>query len=482
MVMGELPTQTDVLIIGGGPAGYAAAFRCADLGQRVTLVDDNERLGGTCLLRGCIPSKALLSMTSLLHQAARAEAAGIRFGRPKIDFEKLQSWKQHIVDGLADGLHEICKRRGIEVVLGRARFLDARTARIEGGQGSEISFQHAVVASGSRPALLPDTAVRPAGPILDSTGALELSKVPKSLLVVGGGYIGLELGQVYAGLGAEVTLVEVRDRLMPEADQDLTRPLAKRLREELVEVHVETEVTSLQEANGGVSATFENASGSDEKRFDCALICIGRRPNTDELGLENTGIELDSRGRIEVDEQLRTKEASIFAVGDVVPGMQLAHEAMLHGKVAAEAIAGQATAYDARAVPAVVYTDPEIAWCGLTEQEAKRDGGAVKVTRFPWQASGRARTMNAAEGLTKLVFDADDGRLLGLGAVGHGAEGLVAEAVLALEMGAVAEDLARTIHPHPTLSETIAEAAELYAGLATHLAPKTERRKRGKSG
>jgi dihydrolipoamide dehydrogenase len=467
MVMGDLPVETQVLVLGAGPGGYAAAFRAADLGLEVTLVTDDPTPGGVCLLRGCIPSKALLSLAELKLASGEAAAMGMRFAEPEVDLGQVRQWRDGVVGKLTDGLVKLCERRGVQLIRGRGRFQGPNHLALEDSDYSSVDFEHAIIATGSRPVSPPGLGVRPEGRIMDSTGALALGDVPERLLVVGGGYVGLEMGTVYAVLGSRVTLVEMADRLLPGADTDLVRPLRRRLDELFDAIRLETRVTRAQEDDRGVAVTLEGGNG--EERFDRVLVAVGRRPNTDDIGLTEAGVALDDQGLISVDEQRRTSQERIFAIGDAVGGVQLAHKAMHEGKVAAEAIAGRPAAFDPRAISAVVYTDPQVAWCGLTEDDARSQGREVTVTRFPWRASGRALTTGSEDGLTKLIMDPETGRLLGAGMVGRGAEGLIAEAVLAVEMGALAEDLAFTIHPHPTLSETVGEAAELFGGSSTHL-------------
>jgi dihydrolipoyl dehydrogenase len=469
MVMGELQQKVQVLVIGSGPGGYAAAFRAADLGLDVTLVDTAPRPGGVCLFNGCIPSKTLLFLSELIHDARRAGQMGVSFGRPRIDLEALRRWQTRVIDTMAEGLVGLSRRRGVQLIKGRACFEDAHTVRLQDAEISRIVFEQAIVATGSRPQVLPGTAFTPGGRIMSSRGALALVQVPQKLLVVGGGYVGLELATVYAALGSRVSLVEAGDRLLAGVDPDLVRPLQDRLEALFASIHLGTRVARLESSQELVTAVLQGTAGTSEHHFDRALVAIGRRPVTEELGLENTLVRLDAQGFIRIDEHQRTDEPSIFAVGDVTGGLMLAHKATRQGKVAAEVIAGQASAFDARAIPAIVYTDPQIAWCGLTEEMARRQNQPVRIQRFPWKYSGRAATMGAPEGLTKLLIDPQSGRIVGAGMVGRDTEGLIAEAVLAIEMGALAEDMALSIHPHPTLSETEAEAAELYLGSATHI-------------
>ncbi|WP_448381952.1 dihydrolipoyl dehydrogenase [Desulfosoma sp.] len=467
--MGELSQETQVAVIGGGPGGYAAAFRAADLGLDVTLVEQEPRCGGTCLLRGCIPSKALLQTSEIIWDAAEAARRGVRFPTPELDLAKLRSWKDGIIDTLASGLDRLAKKRNVQIVRARAVFENAHTLRLEGSELTHLTFRHAVVAVGSEPLSLPGVSLKPGGRIMDSTGALAVHDIPARLLVVGGGYIGLELGCAYAVFGSRVTLVHRAERILGGVDDDLVRPLVKRIGGLFESVRLETDVEALREDADGVTAVLRGPSETLEERFDRVLIAVGRAPRSRGLGLEALGVAMDEAGFIRVDDRRRTSVPHIYAVGDVAGHPMLAHKAMREGKVAAEAIAGMPSAYDVQAVPAVVYTDPQIAWAGLTETEARRKNLAVKIARFPWGASGRALTMDAADGLTKILFDPESGRILGMGIVGRGAETMIAEGVLALEMGASAEDVALTVHAHPTLSETEGEAAEVFLGSATHL-------------
>lgn len=469
MVMGDLPVETQVLVLGAGPGGYAAAFRAADLGLDVTLVSDEERPGGVCLHRGCIPSKALLQLAELRATAAEAAEHGLDFGTPSWDLDAVRSWKDAVVDRLTEGLVKLCDERGVQWIQGRGRFSGPDRLLLQGSDYSSVTFEHAIIATGSRPIAPPGLAIHEEGRVMSSTGALALADVPERLLVIGGGYVGLELGLVYAALGSRVTLVELSDRLLPGADADLVEPLQEHLTEQFDAIHLETRVNGAEEDESGVSVMLDGTDSADEQRFDRVLVAVGRQPNTEDLGLDEAGVETDDQGFIRVDAQRRTTLDQIYAIGDAAGGMQLAHEAMHEGRVAAEVIAGQPAAFDARAIPAVVYTDPQIAWCGLTEQAAAQQGREVRVSRFPWRASGRALTLGAVNGLTKLVLDPESGRVLGCGIVGRGAEDLIAEAMLAVEMGALAEDLALGIHPHPTLSETLGEAAQRFTGGATHL-------------
>lgn len=467
MVMGDMSAKADVLVLGGGPGGYAAAFRAADRGLDTVLVTD-EPLGGVCLDRGCIPSKALLEMTDLAERARRAEGAGIVFEDLSIDFEALADWKNGVVDDLTDGLEGLAKHRGVRIVRGRGRFESAERLRVEDGDVSTVEFEHAVVVTGSVPMPLPDVGFE--GPVLDSAEALTLRSVPERLLVVGGGYVGLEMGSVYARLGSDVVLVEAMDSLLPGTDPELVRPLADALDHLLSDIRLETGVSDVEV--GEESVTVE-AGGDGREEFDRMLVAIGRRPNSADLGLEDIGVELDDDGHVVVDEERRTSVEHVFAVGDVTPGLGLAHEAMHAGKVAADVIAGEPAAFDVRAVPAVIFTDPQIAWCGLDEASADDERVDVQVVRMPLSALGRTRTFgpDASEGLLKLVVDAEDERVLGAGVVGPHAEAVIAEVVLAVEMGATARDLALSVHAHPTMSEAVGEAAELALGHPVHVPP-----------
>ena len=466
MVMGELPTETEVLVIGGGPGGYAAAFRAADLGLDVTLVCDEERLGGTCLLRGCIPSKLLLELAGLRLTAASAADHGLRFAEPELDLDAMRKWKEEVVGQLSHGLDALCKARGIQRIRGRAHFSGSKRVHIEDSETSTINFHHAIIATGSRSRTITENGITVDSRIMDSTSALELKEVPGTLLVIGGGYIGLELGLVYASLGSKVTLIQSHERLLPPVDPDLVEILSKQITPRFDAIHYNTRAKGMSEREDGVSVSLEGKEGSREEKFDRVLVAVGRQPNSDGLELEQAGVKTDEHGAIIIDQQCRTSAENIYAVGDVAGGMLLAHKAMYEGKVAAEVIAGKPAAADARAIPAVVYTEPQIAWCGLTEAEA---GEGIRAVRYPWTANGRALTLSAEEGITKLLIEEQSGRLLGMGIVGPQAENLIAEGALAIELGAVVEDIALTVHAHPTLSETIGDAAELFLGLATHI-------------
>jgi len=471
MVVGEATIETQLAVIGAGTGGYAAAFRAADLGLDVTLIDVEKRPGGVCLLRGCIPSKALLHVAGLIDDARAAGSMGVTFQDPEIDLHGVRQWKDGVVDRLTKGLLKLCKQREVQLVQGRATFESSKEVRVSGSETTHIRFEHAILATGSRPIALSGAPFGDGGRVMSSAGALELTDIPPRLLVVGAGYVGMELGSVYAALGSQVTVVELMDEILPGLDRDLVRPLERHVKEIFEAIHLETKIAELSEDGDEVVVTLEGKVDEPRQTFDRVLVAIGRRPNSEEIGLENTDVEVDERGFVRVDEQQRTADERIFAVGDVVGGMMLAHKAMYEGKLAAEVIAGEPAAFDAQAIPAIIFTDPAIAWAGLMENEAREEGREVKIARFSWKASGRAMTMNAPEGLTKMILEPDTGRILGVGIVGREAGELIAEGVLAIEMGAVAMDLALTIHAHPTLAETIEESAAAFLGHPTHILP-----------
>jgi len=476
MVMGEQTLETEVAVIGGGPGGYAAAFRAADHGFDVALINQEDRLGGVCLLRGCIPAKVLLEFATLLHDARQAQDWGLQYGDFEIDVDDLRERKDLVIRRLVNGLGQLAKQRDVQVIQARAVFEASDAVRLQGEKAdvAHVAYDHAILASGSTPIPLPGTEFSDGGRIMSSKGALALPEIPESLLVVGAGYNGVELGSAYAEMGSRVTVVEMTDEILPGMDQDLVKHLARRLRRILDAIHLNTTVESMEEHEDGVTVRFEGEMDEAEQTFDRVLVAIGRQPNSENLGLEKTEVQVDDDGFVVVDEQRRTDDERIFAVGDVVRGPMLAHKAMRDAKTASDVIAGEAAAFDVRCVPAVIYTDPQIAWCGMTEADAEERGYDVGTGSFPWTASGRALTMGETSGLTKLVLDRETDRVLGVGIVGRGAENMIAEGALAVEMGAVAQDLALTIHPHPTLAETEAEAAEAYLGLATHI--KSDRR------
>jgi dihydrolipoamide dehydrogenase len=462
--------KTQLAVIGGGPAGYAAAFLAADLGMEVALIEPAINPGGVCLYRGCIPSKALLHAAKVIEEAREAKAWGLSFSGLEIRHSRLREWKNEVVARLTGGLGQLVKQRKINYLQATAAFQDNRTLAVEavsGGQ-STLAFEHAIIAAGSETARIPQFDLA-SDRLLDATAALDLADVPKRLLVIGGGYIGLELGSVYAALGTQVTVVEMTAGLLPGADRDLVRILQKRLANRMASILLQTTVKSLKIQKNGVKAVLEGPDVDRKARlFDKVLLAVGRRPNSAGLGLANTKIEVDGRGFIKVDAQRRTAEKHILAVGDVAGEPMLAHKASHEGRVAAEVIAGRRVVYAPAAIPAVVFTDPEIAWVGLTEKEAADRRIAHTVVRFPWAASGRAATLNRDDGLTKLVIDPQSERIMGMGIAGSGAGEMIAEGVLAIEMGANATDVGLTIHPHPTLTETIMEAADLFHGAATH--------------
>jgi dihydrolipoamide dehydrogenase len=456
----DIPAAAQLVVIGAGPGGYAAAFKAAELGLQVTLIDPEANPGGVCLHRGCIPSKSLLHVAKLLDEAAEATEIGVTFAKPIVDVDRVRAWKDEVIGKLTGGLGAKVQAKKLTYVRGMARFTDSTTLHViaaDGGEG-EMKFEQAILATGSRPFMLPG--VKTSDRIIDSTGALALPDVPQTLLVVGGGYIGLELGSAYAALGSEVSVVEMTGGLLPGADRDLVSVLKRRLDKKFAAIRLNTKVAGLKETKTGVTVTLEDKAGSTEQKFDRVLISIGRRPNTENLGLENTGIKVDAKGFVTVDGQRRTAEANIFAIGDIAGEPMLAHKATAEAHVAAAAAAGHKSQYDPRAIPAVVFTDPEIAWCGLTETEARERQIKVKTAKLPWRGVGRTLTLGRDDGITKLVIDPETDRVLGVAVAGPGAGELIAEGVLALEMACVSEDLRHTIHPHPTLSETIYEAAE----------------------
>ncbi len=466
-----MSTHTGLLVIGGGPGGYPAAFQAADLGMDVTLVDLEVNPGGVCLYRGCIPSKALLHVSRLINEAHEAKAWGVEFGEPKLNLEKLRSWKGSVVKKLTGGLGMLTKQRKIKFVQGRAKLLNGTSAEITKADGSTatITFDHAILATGSRP-VIPGNLNINSPRVVDSTGALDIPDIPGSLLVIGGGYIGCELGSVYAALGSKVTVVEMMPGLVPGADRDLAAVLSRRLEKAFHKVLLKTRVVEMKDTGSKVRVTFEGLHVEQPvQEFDRVLISVGRRPNTEDLGLEKTRIQLTDKHFIKVDGQRRTAEPTIFAIGDIAGEPMLAHKASHEGRVAVETIAGQPSVFDPRAIPAVVFTDPELAWCGITENEALQQGRQHKVVTFPWAASGRATTIDRNDGLTKLIIDPHTEQVLGVGICGVGAGEMIAEGTLAVEMAARASDLKLTIHAHPTLSETMMEASEIFFGHGTHV-------------
>jgi dihydrolipoamide dehydrogenase len=464
-------TQLSVAVIGGGPGGYAAAFLAADLGLKVTLIDPEINPGGVCLYRGCIPSKALLHVAKLIDESRHASNWGIEYADPKIDLPRLRSWKEGVVKKLTGGLGILSKQRKVEYIQGKAAFENSNTLHITRSNGTENSqtFDRIIIATGSRPSIIPSLKLETPR-MMDSTSALDLSEVPGTLLVIGGGYIGLELGTVYAALGCKVSVVEMLSGLLPGADRDLVVPLHKRLENGFDYILLNTTVAAVKEEPNGIRVTFDGPEVKErEKLFDKVLVSVGRKPNSEIPGLDKTQVKIGARGFVEVNKQLQTDDPAIYAIGDVVGEPMLAHKASHEGRTAAEAIAGHKVAFEPNAIPAVVFTDPEIAWCGLTETLAQKDNREIKVAKFPWAASGRALTIDRTEGMTKLIIDPQTERVLGVGIVGAGAGELIAEGVLAIEMGALAKDVALTIHPHPTLSETVMNSAEVFFGTATDI-------------
>ena len=470
--MTSIMRKKNLLVLGGGPGGYAAAFLAADMGMNVTLVDSGRKPGGVCLHRGCIPSKALLHLAKLINETREAKEWGIEFGDPKIDIGHVRKWKDHVVDKMASGLVLLCKQRGVNFVTGHGVFQDSNTVVVSGKD--KIRFDHCILAVGSRP-ILPKMFEKIDPPVLDSTSALEVENIPKKILVVGGGYIGLEMGTVYAALGSKVTVVEMMDSLLPGVDTDLVRPLQVRLKKQFENIFLKTRVESVEKRNSGFKAVLEGAVTEKEQTFDQILVAVGRQPNSNGIGLENTKVKTAENGFVEIDHKQQTADSSISAIGDVVGGAMLAHKASAEARVAVEVIAGKEAGFDHRAIPAVVFTDPEIAWAGLTETEARKGNREINIAKFPWGASGRAQTLGRPDGFTKLILDPETGQILGMGLVGSGTGELIGEGVFAIEVGALAEDLALSIHPHPTLSETLMEAAEVYLGKSPHVYQKPSR-------
>ncbi|HOC56737.1 MAG TPA: dihydrolipoyl dehydrogenase [Verrucomicrobiota bacterium] len=462
------PIKTEIVVVGAGPGGYAAAFYAADLGKRVTLVERDERLGGVCLNCGCIPSKALLHASHAITSTRESVQRGIVFGQPQLDLAKLRSWKESILTRLSGGIVQLAKLRGVQVIQGRGYFEDSRALRVETEQGQRfVQYDHAIIAVGSKPALPRDFDL--GNPrVMTSTEALELEDIPENLLVIGGGYIGMELGTVYATFGSKVVLVEALDSILAGADPDLARPIVAYARKAFKEMRLKTRVSKMSTSGKQIRVVSETDGQKHEELYDRVLVSVGRAPNAEDLGLENTKVSFDERGFIHVNEKQQTTDPAIYAIGDIVGGVLLAHKATKEGRIAVEVIAGEKSAFVDVTIPAVVFTDPEIAWCGLTEAEARAKGLEVHVSKFPWSASGRALTFDRPEGLTKLIIEPDTERILGVGIVGQGAGELLAEGLLAVEMGATARDLALVVHPHPTMSETLMEAAEAYYGHATH--------------
>ena len=461
----------EVTVIGGGPGGYAAAFLAADLGMNVTLIDKEKNPGGVCLYRGCIPSKALLHVAKLINETEEAKEWGLEFSKPKINLDRLREWKNEVVGKQTGGLGQLLKAKKINYIQGKAAFINSSTLKIErvDGKTEEHKFENAIIATGSVIATIPSLDIK-SERLLNSTTALDLPEIPKSLLVIGGGYIGLELGSVYAALGTKVSVVEMMPGLLPGADRDLVSFLAKRIEKSYEKVMLESKVTELKEVKNGIQVKIQDKEGkTTNETYDYVLMSIGRKPTTEGLGLENTNVKVNERGWIKVDKQMKTDDANIYAIGDIAGEPMLAHKASHEGRTAVEVIHGKKVTFEPLAIPAVVFTDPEIAWAGLTEMQAKEQNIKYEVAKFPWAASGRATTLGRSDGVTKLIIDPDTERILGVGICGPGAGELIAEGVLAIEMGANATDLKLTIHPHPTLSETLMEAAEVFFGQSSHL-------------
>ncbi len=479
--------STQLVVLGAGPGGYAAAFYAADMGMQVALVDEEKNPGGVCLYRGCIPSKALLHVAKVIDEAKHAASLGVAFGEPAIDLDKLRAFKQGVVDKLTGGVGQVAKMRKVKFYQGRATLTGPTSMRIAGVDGAttDLTFENCILATGSSPTKIPSLSLDTPR-MMDSTGGLDLPDIPKTMLVIGGGYIGLELGTVYAALGTKVSVVEMTPTLLPGADRDLVNVLEKRVKGLFANIMTSTKVVKVEEAKNGIKVTFEKSSnGSDgssassgaaadksaasSETFDRVLVAIGRRPNSKIPGLETTKVKVDAKGFIETDPQRRTAEPTIWAIGDVAGEPMLAHKASHEARVPVEAMLGHKAIFEPLAIPAVVFTDPEIAWCGLTEAEAKARGIEIEIAKFPWGASGRAITLDRPDGVTKLILEPKTSRVLGVGIAGSGAGELIAEGVLAIEMGATAEDLKLTIHPHPTLSETVMESAEAFFGQSSHV-------------
>jgi len=461
--------STEVLVLGAGPGGYTAAFRAADLGKKVIMVERYETLGGVCLNVGCIPSKALLHTAQIINEAAHMKANGVDFGKVKIDLKGVNGFKDRVVTKLTGGLKQLAKQRKVELVTGVGEFIDPNQIKVVSGSNETIiQFEHCIIAAGSQATEIPSFPYDDKR-LMDSTGALELTNVPKKLLIIGGGIIGLEMATVYHAIGSEITVVEFMDSLIPGCDKDLVRPLSKIIKKRYKEIYLSTKVTEIKAQKNGLKVSFEGTKAPDPQVFDKVLVAVGRRPNGFKIGAEKAGIEVDEAGFIQVDKQMRTSVSNIFAIGDIVGDPMLAHKATHEAKVAAEVISGMKSTFEPMTIPSVAYTDPEIAWMGLSESEAKEQGVAYEKGAFPWAASGRSLGLDRDEGLTKVIFDKESKRILGAGMVGPNAGELIAEAVLALEMGADAEDIGLTIHAHPTLSETFNFAAEMVEGTITDL-------------
>lgn len=462
------PIKTEIVVVGAGPGGYAAAFYAADLGKKVMLIERDQRLGGVCLNRGCIPSKALLHATHQITAAKEAAQRGITFSAPAVDLPKMRAWKEGILSKLGSGITQLAKMRNVTVIQGRAYFEGSQALRIENEQGQQfISYETAILAVGSVPAM--PKAFDLGNPrVMTSTEALELEDIPENLLVIGGGYIGMEMGTVYAALGSKVTVVEALENILTGADPDLARPVVMAAKKAFKEIRLKTKVGKMSTAGKQIKVEMEFGGQQVEELYDRVLVSVGRAANSVDLGLENTRVTLDEKGFVKVNSQQQTNDPHIYAIGDIAGGILLAHKAHKEARVAVEAINGEHSVMENVVIPAVVFTDPELAWCGVTEAEARAKGIPHEVARFPWAASGRALSFDRTDGVTKMIIDPESERVLGVGICGAGAGELIAEAVLALEMGATAEDIALTVHPHPTLSETLMECAEAFYGHATH--------------
>ncbi len=462
--------ETQIAVLGGGPGGYAAAFMAADLGMRVTLIESDPRLGGTCLLRGCIPSKALLHVARVISESREMHEWGVAFDPPKIDIAGVRARKEKVIKTLSDGLRGLAKQRKVEVIHARGVFENSTTLRLEGEglKDTRLTYDFCVLATGSIPAM-PAAWKLPTRRVMDSSGALDLADLPETLLVIGGGYIGLEMGSVYAELGSRVSVVEATSGLLPLADRDLVKPLQTRLAKSFKKIWLDTKVVSLADQGNAIEVALDGPDGPRTEKFSRVLVAVGRRPNSVGLGLERTAVEIDAKGFVVTDDRQRTADPHILAIGDVSGEPMLAHRATHQGKVAIEALAGEPAAFQPSCIPAVVFTDPEVAWAGVTEEEAKAQGIAHEVSKYPWVASGKAQALGRTEGLTKFIVDPATERVLGVGIVGVNAGDLITEAVVALEMGATARDIAESIHPHPTLSETLGNAAEVFMGTATEI-------------
>ena len=462
------PIKTEIVVVGAGPGGYAAAFYAADLGKKVILIERDKRLGGVCLNRGCIPSKALLHATHQITSAKESEHRGVTFAAPTVDLAKMRAWKEGILTKLGGGIAQLAKMRNVTVIQGKAYFEGSQTLRVENEQGQQfVNYDTAIVAVGSVPAM--PKAFDLGNPrVMTSTEALDLEDVPENLLIVGGGYIGMEMGTVYAALGSKITVVEAMDSILAGADPDLARPVVTAAKKAFKEIRLKAKVLKMSSAGKQVKVEIEFEGKKVEELYDRVLVSVGRSANSVDLGLENTKVTLDEKGFIKINAQQQTSDPHIYAIGDIAGGIMLAHKAHKEGRIAVETIAGQSSTSENVVIPAVVFTDPELAWCGITEAEAKAKGIAHEVVKFPWAASGRAMSFDRTDGVTKMIIDPESERVLGVGICGAGAGELIAEATLAIEMGATAEDIALTVHPHPTLSETLMECAEMFYGHATH--------------